>query len=257
MSRTWWHHSRSSSSAAGHVGEPDPQVTYLAAFNDLGVEFQYALDAEPWSEWSRGNVWPSRTLPDGRYSLRVRSRDAWGNVESPPESLSFEIDATPPSALVFWSPARMPRSATHSRSVATAADARFAWYRLETRAKGAGTWTTLADTTPHAGDRWCPRWLEHARLADGKYELRLSSGGHARPGGIDCDPGGRWNNQFPFAAQTSPALVTAAAGGDVYTDERGRAPVPAPAWLARDTIVTVTALDSTAVPAALRTVRCG
>jgi ligand-binding sensor domain-containing protein len=226
-----------------------PSISYVPAFDDQDIQFQYSLNNEPWSAWSPGVAWPSRFLPDGRYEFRVRARDDYDNVESPPESLRFEIDATPPSPSILVPGA----NAAVRESVAirgTAADARFAYYRLECRARGAAAWITLVDRARAAvADGLLGGWNTRG-LTDGRYELRLSvadtlglTGTLVVPVSVD--------NEFPFAAQTSPALVTAAMGGDVYTDDAAAHLYIPPHGLARDTIVTVWALAAAAVPATL------
>src|SRR5438128_552547 len=56
----------------------------------------------------------------------------------------------------------------------SAADLRFAWYRLDDRAAGAATWTVLVDTTrTSVSDGVLGGWNTRS-LADGSYELRLA-----------------------------------------------------------------------------------
>ena len=226
-----------------------PSIGYVPAFDDQNIRFQYSLNQGLWSDWSPIGAWTSTALPDGQYDFRVRAQDDCGNVEALPESLEFEIDATPPlPSLVFPGANAAVRDSGAIRG--TAADARFAYYRLEYRRRGAAGWTTLADTTRMpVTDGVVGGWKTRG-LPDGKYELRLSvadtlglTGAAIVPVSVD--------NQFPYVAQTSPALVTAAAGGDVYTDDAAAHLYLPPHGLSRDTIVTVTALDSVAVPASL------
>ncbi len=226
-----------------------PLIAYQAAFNDVGIEFQYSLDREPWSPWSTVGAWPSTALPDGGHEFEVRGRDYWGNIESPPESLTFEIDATPPAPSIFFPGAGAAvRDSVSIRG--TAADARFRYYRLEARPEGAATWTALVDSARAPVTNGVLGGWNTRGLPDGSYELRLQVADTLGLVGTSVVPV-QVDNRFPFAVQTSPALVTAATGGDVYTiDAAAHLYIP-PHGLARDTVVTVTALDTTEVPAVL------
>jgi serine phosphatase RsbU (regulator of sigma subunit) len=57
------------------------------------TQYQYIVDKvmSEWSKWSYNNTIPLMIKP-GRYNLKVRARDIWGNV-SQPKIVSFTIDA--------------------------------------------------------------------------------------------------------------------------------------------------------------------
>src|SRR5262249_26536089 len=128
-----------------------------------------------------------------------------------------------------------------------AADSRFAYYRLEYRTRGAANWVTLADTTRvPVTDSILAGW-DTRGLTDGDYDLRLTVADTLGLAATSVVPVSV-DNHFPYAPQTSPALVTAAAGGDVYTTDQSAHFYLPPHGLARDTIVTVVPSDTSAVP---------
>jgi ligand-binding sensor domain-containing protein len=227
-----------------------PVVAFGVGFRESArVLFSFSLNGEPWTSWSQDAYWSPGVLPDGRYVLEVRARDDMGNTDPTSATAVFEIDATPPSPFVrFPGPDAAVRDSVVIRG--TAADARFGYYRLEYRIRGAATWTTLVDTTRvEVTDGMLGGW-NTCGLADGKYEIRLSvadtlglTGTAIVPLSVD--------NQFPYFAQTSPALVMAAAGGDVYTDDASAHLYLPPHGLSQDTTVTVAVLDTIAIPPSL------
>ena len=226
-----------------------PSISYAPGFNESDVWFQYSLKNAPWSAWTPVGAFPANPLPDGIYPFEVRARDQYGNVESPPESLQFEIDATPPSPSILYPG---PNAAIHDSVTirGIAYDARFSYYRLETRPSGATSWTTIVDTVRSPVTNGVLGGWNTSGLPDGSYDLRLSVADALELVGTLVVPV-NVDNHFPFSGQTSPALVTAATGGDVYTDDaEGHLYIP-PHGLVRDTIVTVAALDTSAVPAVL------
>jgi hypothetical protein len=104
--------------------------------------------------------------------------------------------------------------------VGIAADQRFKEYRVEMRPAGSASWEQPEasligrSSSPVTGGTLAG--LNTRELPDGDYELRLSvsdtlglTGSTLVSFVID--------NQAPYAPQTSPARVNAAAGGDVYT----------------------------------------
>ena len=58
----------------------------------LNPEFQYKLDGlhNSWSEWARSKTIDFSFLPEGNYTLKVRSRDAFGRIEEG-EVLNFAV----------------------------------------------------------------------------------------------------------------------------------------------------------------------
>src|SRR5205085_1445037 len=59
------------------------------------------------------------------------------------------------------------------------------------------------------------------------------------------------DNVAPFAAQTTPALISALDGGDVFTTNREAHVYVPPRGLQRDAMVSIEALDTLAVPTLL------
>jgi ligand-binding sensor domain-containing protein len=210
-----------------------------------GAAYSYALNGGPWTPWGSDNFWLGQDLADGNYTFQVRSRDLSGNVDPSPALSRFEIDATSPTASIV-APSSNQALQDSVTIRGTAADERFAFYRLEFRRQGILAWSSLvqsgsAEVRGGILGGWNTRELE-----DGIYELRLSvtdtlglTGSFAIPVLVD--------NQFPYAAETSPALVTAAAGGNVFTGDLAAHLYIPPHGLARDTIVTVAEIDTNGV----------
>jgi hypothetical protein len=102
----------------------------------------------------------------------------------------------------------------------TAADARFVKYRLEVRPERSASWnppdaTLLAESLNQVSNGLIATW-ESGSVADGNYDLRLSVtdslgliGAYLLTVILD--------NRFPFAGETTPTVVTATSGGDLYT----------------------------------------
>jgi len=227
---------------------------FAAGFKEpSGAAYSYSLNDSlnggPWSPWGSDTFWLGRDLMDGTYTFQVRARDLSGNVDPSPALSRFEIDATAPVASIV-SPSSNQALLDSIAIRGTAADDRFAFYQLEFRRHGAAAWSALVlSNSEQVRDGVLGAWNTRA-LEDGTYELRLSvtdtlglTGSFAISVLVD--------NQFPHAVETSPALVTAAAGGNVYTgDQAAHLYIPAHG-LARDTIVTVAEVDTDRVPAVL------
>jgi ligand-binding sensor domain-containing protein len=215
----------------------------------VGVQFDFSLDGGEPTNWSTSGVWRGQLISDGDHELRCRAQDFSQNVDASPVVVRFTIDATPPSpSILFPGPNASVRDSITIRG--TAADARFGFYRLETRALGAAAWTVLVDTTRTSVTNgvlggWSTRALE-----DGIHELRLTVADTLGLVGTQVIPVAV-DNRFPYAAQTSPALVTAATGGDIYTTDASAHLYIPPHGLERDTVVTMAALDTSVVPATL------
>jgi ligand-binding sensor domain-containing protein len=229
-------------------------VHFVAAFRQvLGIEFSTSLDSSPWSAWTREDAWIGRDLADGVHTLRVRARDRLHHADPTPAASTFEVAATPPVPVITSPLHRQPvRDTMVVRGTATAL--RFRALRLDLRPAGASSWDppeamTIAQSQAPVTDGVLAR-LGTGTLPDGDYELRLAVQdtlgltGIARVQFII-------DNVAPFAARTTPALVSALEGGDVYTTNREAHVYVPPRGLARDAVVHLDALDPLTVPSTL------
>ena len=151
--------------------------------------------------------------------LRARARDKWGNVTAFPAMADFDVDATPPAAILaspsFGSPVR---GVAEVRGDAT--DLRFSRYRLEYRPTGGSSWdgsTLLVESSAQVSAASLGRW-DTSALQDGAYDLRLSvmdSLGLTGSAQITVVV----DNHAPFFDETAPSKVSAATGGNVYTTD--------------------------------------
>ena len=229
-------------------------VQFVAAHHQvLGIEFSTSLDSAPWSAWLPDNAWVGKELPDGVHTLRVRARDQLHHVDPTPAAATFEVAATPP-APVITSP--VFRQAVRDTLVArgTANALRFRSLQVDMRPAGATSWeppvdTTLALSFTPVIDGVLARLLTTA-LADGDYELRLAVQDTLGLTGFALVTF-IVDNVAPWAVQTTPALVSALEGGDVYTTNREAHVYIPPRGLPRDAVVHLDPLDPAAVPATL------
>jgi hypothetical protein len=100
----------------------------------------------------------------------------------------------------------------------TAQALRFRSFHVDVRPAGAAPWDTLAQSsTPVTAGRLAT--LATRALPDGDYELRLAVQDTLGLTGI-AQVTFIVDNVAPFAAQTTPALVSALNGGDVFTTNR-------------------------------------
>lgn len=190
-------------------------IGFTAAFGEGGlIEFSYSFDESPWSDWSMARSWTSSVLDDGEHVFRVRARDVEGNIDPTPAKIRFEIDATPPSPILFY-PAFGQAIKDSIDIVGTASDLRFKQYSLEIRPIGSENWTTLGEAPQQVTNGKVGGWNTMS-YPDGDYELRLSvtdtlglTGDY--PVRVTVD------NEAPWAYETTPAVISPAAGGDVYT----------------------------------------
>jgi len=189
----------------GFAGVLDPRPPF---------RFSYSFDGSVWSEWSKETFWASNSLDDGSHEFHVRARDAVGNVDPTPAALVFEVDASPPVP-VITSPAFGSPVAAAVRIEGTADDARFAEYSIDTRAIGCDDWSLLLHSTSPVVDGQLVVWGT-AELSDGFYELRLSVTDTLGLTGVVLSEV-QVDNEPPWASETSPALVSASSGGDVFT----------------------------------------
>jgi hypothetical protein len=229
-------------------------VHFVAAFRQvLGIEFSTSLDSAPWSAWLRDDAWIGRDLPDGIHTLRVRARDMLHHVDPTPAASTFEVAATPPVPLITSPVHRQPvRDTMVVRGTANAL--RFRALRLDLRPAGGSSWdppgaTTIAQSQIPVTDGVLAR-LGTRTLPDGDYELRLTVQDTL---GLTGVAGVQFiiDNVAPWAVQTTPALVSALDGGDVYTTNVDAHVYIPPRGLARDAVVHLDPLDPLTVPATL------
>jgi len=69
--------------------------------NGKKVEYQYALEGkmQNWSSWNNDGTVVFPTLEAGKYSLKIRSRDVFGNIK---ESKTIEFRVLPPYWQTLW-----------------------------------------------------------------------------------------------------------------------------------------------------------
>ena len=189
----------------------------VAYADDPGAEFRYLdpITADT-SAWSADPTWGRRGVPDGIYTLRVWARDWTGNVDPMPATWTFEVDGSVPEAVIS-SPqyGQAVRGGVVIRG--TARHRRFRSWTLEVRPAN-GVWAALAAGTDSAADAALATWDTRA-VPDGDYELRLTVENTLGTRGVGAATV-IVDNLPPFVDVTSPRVVTANAGGDVYTTNR-------------------------------------
>jgi ligand-binding sensor domain-containing protein len=196
-------------------GSRDQSVSFVAAFEETKVDFSTRLDGGAWSSsWTPVGFWARTGLSDGVHTVEARGRDQFGNIDPVPVSTTFEVDATPPTPVISYPPSGR---ALHGGEpvIGTASDPRFRRYSLEVRSSGAASWDSVSQSsTPVASDT-LGTW-ETSGLADGDYDIRLSVVdtlgliGRTQVSVVV-------DNHFPSAGETTPAVITAATGGHLYT----------------------------------------
>ena len=227
---------------------------YGAAYGEAAdVEFSYAWDGSSWSPWTPGNTFNIAGITDGPHTFQVRARDWANNVDPTPATQIFEVDATPPPA-VMSSPKYGQPVRGRIAVIGSAADSRFHDYQVLARPLGATAWSgpgviTLATSLKAVTADTLADW-NTAALPDGNYELQLAVTDTLGLVGI-ASLQVIVDNVAPFANVTSPVRLVAHDGGDVYTtNAEVHAYFPPNAFNA-DPLVSV---DSTASPAAPDTV---
>ncbi|MCK4512364.1 hypothetical protein KAW64_11525, partial [bacterium] len=221
-------------------------IAFTAAYGEVRrIQFSYAFDGSAWSEWTPIGFWMASDLPDGGYTFEVRARDEAGNVDSTPAIVTFEIDATPPTAVIAC-PAfgGAVRDSVPIRG--TAADLRFEDYSIEVRPAGTPSWEFLAASSSPVTDGMLGGWST-TLVPDGDYELRLSVTDTLGLTGSDLVRV-EVDNEAPWAWETSPVAVSASTGGDVYTTNREVHLYFPPRAFPGDALVTVVQTDEGSVP---------
>jgi ligand-binding sensor domain-containing protein len=218
----------------------DLQIAVAPAFSESDISFSASLDGEPWFPLGAGTLfWAGKSLDDGSHELRFQASDEFGNVESPPAVVRFQIDATPPSPIVLTP---VPNQAVKDAItiVGTAADTSlggFLDYQLFLRRPGAtaAPLGSVVDTSVVLGV--LGGWNTSA-YSDGNYDLILTVSDKLGLSGTTIVPV-IVDNHEPFVTQTTPALITAAAGGHVYTTDAAAHLYLPPQALERDVTVVI------------------
>ena len=232
----------------------DALVSFVAAFGETrGIEFSTRFDGQAWSAWGLASSWSASGLADGPHSLEIQSRDHSVNVEAAPVTVAFEVDGTPPAA-VLASPTFGQVIRGLVSVVGTSADARLLQCRVAVRPAGATSWdapvaTTLSASAVPVTNGTLAMW-DTSHSPDGAYEIQVSATDSLGLVGTDLATV-IVDNHAPYADQTAPAKVTAAAGGDVFTTNAETHLYFPPHAFAQDAVVMVAAIDGTSVPSSL------
>ncbi len=217
--------------------------SFGAAYGEASdIQFATALDDEPWSLWSAENSWGREGVPDGRHRFRVEARDWAGNVDPTPAEFDFEVDATPPNAILsapsFGQPVRGVLDIQ-----GRAADTRFRSYRVDARPVGASRWSIPIDSSAApVVDTLLARW-DTRQVGEGDYDLRLAVTDTLGLVGI-AQVTVIVDNAPPWAEVTSPARISARSGGDVYTTHEEAHLYFPPRAFAEDAVVSVVSADA-------------
>jgi hypothetical protein len=224
----------------------EQDIAFTAAYGESWhIQFSHALDGSSWSEWTQMGSWMGSELSDGGHIFEVRARDAAHNVDSSPAAVTFEVDATPPAAVIA-SPAFGEAVRDSMAILGTAADPRFLGYAMEMRATGSAEWEAIASSSSPVIEGSLGGWST-ALVSDGDYELRLSVMDTLGLMGIGLVRV-VVDNEPPWAWETSPVAVSASTGGDVYTTNREVHLYFPPRALARDALVGVVQAEEGSVP---------
>ena len=192
-------------------------VVFGAAYGEAAdVEFSHSWDGGAWSAWTSATTWAMEDIPDGFHTFEVRTRDWSRNVDPTPATFTFEVDATPPAAVVS-APRGPVTGLLEIRG--TAADPRFRRYRIDARVAG-GQWSgpgavAIDSSTTPVTDGTLARW-DTRSMPDGRYELRLTvldELGLVGSSQVEVIV----DNEAPSADVTSPRRIPVLVGGDVYT----------------------------------------
>jgi len=229
-------------------------MRFTAGFKETaGITFSHSLDGDSCCDWSPETFWVAKGLADGVHSFVVKARDALLQEDPSPDIAYFEVDATAPAPVlttpVFGQPVRDSLAI-----VGSVDDLRFRSYRILVRPQGASSWLApeareLAASSLKIHDGVLAGWNTRP-LSDGNYELRAEVTDTLGLVGsttivVQVD------NVAPFASQTSPAKISAATGGDVYTLNREVHLYVPPHAFPEDAVVTIAALPAAELPDSL------
>lgn len=224
-------------------------VTFLPALGESRVEFQLTFDGLQVGAWSDINNWSENNLADGVHELTVHARDVYGNADPQPSVVRFEVDASPPEPRII-----SPGAGAVVRGMVAIAgstsDARFSSYTMRIRRgpANAPAFDSLFANAAVPVAAGTLGSLDTRALPDGDYELVLAVRdtlglvGGARVG-LTVD------NLPPFASVTSPVVLDAAKGGDVFTADGGVHLYFPPHALDRDTEVRIDTVAVSRIPA--------
>jgi hypothetical protein len=247
------------SSPASLTPSQDVDIVFGAGYGEgADVTYSYTWDGSGDSPWSPDVAWSRKGLADGLHTLTVRARDWSHNTDPTPALLTWEVDATPPNAILssplFGQPVR---GVIEIRG--TAADARFRAYRIEARPVGAASWSVPIDSSSApASDTLLARW-DTRRVPEGDYDLRLAVTDTLGLVGI-AQVTVIVDNQPPWADVTTPAHVSALNGGEVYTTHGDVHLYFPPRAFPKDAVVSVVSADPlspTMLPAGAQAVTPG
>jgi ligand-binding sensor domain-containing protein len=224
----------------------DLSVTAVAAYDEIrGIEFSFSFGNGGWSQWTQSEPWAMSNLPDGDHVLGARTRDRLNNVDPEPAEWSFEIDATAPLP-VITSPASGAAVSAQVEVLGTAADERFRDFVVEIRMVGDGQWARVGGDSQQIIDGVMAE-IDSRNYPDGDYDLRLSVADTLGLVGIALTTI-VIDNEEPRAAVTSPAKVTKADGGDVFTTNREAHLYFPPGAFLEDAVVHVVQLSPEGAP---------
>jgi ligand-binding sensor domain-containing protein len=220
----------------------DVDLVFGAGYGESSdIEFSLSFDGRVDSLWSSTATWSRRDLPDGPQEFTVRARDWSRNVDPTPARIAWEVDATPPNAILssplFGQPVR---GVLEVRGSAT--DPRFRSYRVDARPVGATHWSIPIDSsTVAAGDTLLASW-DTRTAGEGDYDLRLAVLDTLGLLGL-AQVTVIVDNAAPWADVTTPARVSALNGGDVYTTNQEIHLYFPPRAFPDDAVVSVTPAD--------------
>ena len=231
------------SSPAALTASQDVDLVFGAGYGESSdLEFTQSFDGSAESPWSSTAAWSRSGLADGGHVFTVRARDWSRNVDPTPARVAWEVDATPPNAILsaplFGQPVRGMLEVRGS-----AADPRFRSYRVDVRPVGATHWSIPIDSsaTP-AGDTLLARW-DTRTAGEGDYDLRLAVLDTLGLMGL-AQVTVIVDNAAPWADVTTPARVSALNGGDVYTTHEEIHLYFPPRAFPDDAVVSVTPADA-------------
>jgi hypothetical protein len=186
-----------------------------AAYDETAdLEYEAYWDGARVQDWSATSSHQQEDVPDGWHTFAVRSRDWYRNEDPSAATVTFEVDATPPQAVLSSPLFRAPVQGEVA-IVGSVTDARYRSHRLEVRPLGSAAWLTIAAGDSAVTLDTLARW-DSRSAPDGDHEIRLSVLDELGLVGtalvqVIVD------NVAPFADVTSPVRVRAAEGGDVFT----------------------------------------